>query len=122
MVSSQQPIGRVVTFLTGWILLPRNTCLFHEMDAAWRAGRAEKDPTQDWYQGEIGFFKFYILPLADRVKHSSAFGALGTELYHCAESNMLEWQMKGIRIVDELGQATADKNLVTYQPKESCEL
>ena len=78
-----------------------NTCLFHEMDKAFKEGRGQ-DPRKDWAKGEIGFFKFYILPLAERVKHSSAFGALGAELYQCAESNLMEWEMKGEAVVQEL--------------------
>ena len=79
-----------------------NSCLFHELDKAWKEGRADKDPREDWFKGEIGFFKFYILPLAERVKHSSAFGALGAELYQSAESNLIEWEMKGNDVVQEL--------------------
>ncbi|CAB9504460.1 Receptor-type guanylate cyclase gcy [Seminavis robusta] len=96
-----------------------NTCLFHEMDKAWSEGRADKDPRKDWYKGEIGFFKFYILPLADRVKHSSAFGALGAELYHCAESNMMEWEMKGEQVTQELIEATAKKSEATARRRNS---
>lgn len=81
-----------------------NESLFHEMMVAWKEGRAEKDPRENWYEGEIGFFKFYILPLAERVKYSSAFGALGAELYHCAQSNLEEWEIKGKGIVDELAK------------------
>ena len=84
-----------------------NTCLFHEMDKAWKDGRADSDPRDGWYKGEIGFFKFYILPLAERVKESSAFGALGAELYQSAQSNLIEWEMKGEQVVQELIQISA---------------
>ena len=33
--------------------------LFREMYKAYREGRAEKDPSDFWYKGEIGFFDFY---------------------------------------------------------------
>jgi hypothetical protein len=84
-----------------------NSRLFREMDKAWREGRADNDPRDSWYKGEIGFFKFYILPLAERVKHSSAFGALGAELYHCAHSNLIEWEIKGESVVQELIESAA---------------
>jgi len=32
---------------------------FHENLVAYHDGRAEKDPTEYWYKGEIGFFDFY---------------------------------------------------------------
>ena len=37
-----------------------NERLFREMHAAYKAGRAAKDPSEFWYQGEIGFFDFYM--------------------------------------------------------------
>ena len=40
-----------------------NERLYKEMWAAYSAGRAEKDPTEGWYKGEIGFFDGYIIPL-----------------------------------------------------------
>ena len=36
-----------------------NERLFQEMHKAYREGRAEKDPSEFWYKGEIGFFDFY---------------------------------------------------------------
>jgi hypothetical protein len=86
-----------------------NSCLFTEMDKAWKAGRADNDPRGDWYKGEIGFFKFYILPLAELIKSSSAFGALGAELYHSAHSNLIEWEMKGESVVQDLIEASKEE-------------
>lgn len=34
-----------------------------ECYAAYKAGRAEKDPSVNWYEGELGFFDFYIVSL-----------------------------------------------------------
>ena len=36
-----------------------NEKLFHEMYVAYLDGRLEKDPSDSWYQGEIGFYDFY---------------------------------------------------------------
>ena len=35
-----------------------NENLFMEMYRAYKDGRADKDPSEFWYQGEIGFFDF----------------------------------------------------------------
>lgn len=37
-----------------------NQHLFMECYQAFKDGRAEKDPSDGWYQGEIGFFDFYM--------------------------------------------------------------
>lgn len=80
-----------------------NGCLFREMRNAYMNGRGgEQDPTDNWYDSEIGFFKFYVIPLAERVKQSRACGALGEELHHYACSNVLEWETKGRALVSEL--------------------
>jgi hypothetical protein len=31
------------------------------MYGAYIAGRTDKDPSEGWYKGEIGFFDFYIV-------------------------------------------------------------
>jgi len=51
-----------------------NERLFCEMYKAYKEGRAEKDPTEFWHQGEIGFFDFYIIPLAKKLKNCGVFG------------------------------------------------
>ena len=38
------------------------------MYKAYKEGRGEKDPAEFWYQGEIGFFDYYIIPLAKKLK------------------------------------------------------
>jgi len=38
-----------------------NERLFTELYKAFREGRAEKNPVEFWYKGEIGFFDFYII-------------------------------------------------------------
>ena len=45
-----------------------NEAFFQENMQAYLAGRSEKDPTEYWYQGELGFFDFYIIPLAKKLK------------------------------------------------------
>ena len=45
-----------------------NERLFKEMYLAYKAGRADSDPAETWYEGELGFFDFYIIPLAKKLK------------------------------------------------------
>ena len=37
-----------------------NTKLFAEMHKAYKDGRSDKDPSEFWFQGEIGFFDYYV--------------------------------------------------------------
>ena len=51
-----------------------NENFFFENLRAYKQGRAEKDPTEFWYKGEMGFFDFYIIPLAKKLKECGVFG------------------------------------------------
>lgn len=64
-----------------------NGRLFEEMYKAYRTGRSEKDPSVDWYQSELGFFDFYIIPLAKKLKDCGVFGVSSDEYLNYAERN-----------------------------------
>jgi 3'5'-cyclic nucleotide phosphodiesterase len=79
-----------------------NKKLFVEMYNAYKAGRAAKDPTHGWYEGELGFFDQYIIPLAKKLKTCGVFGVSCDELLDYAMDNRAEWALKGQAIVDDL--------------------
>ncbi len=74
------------------------------MHKAYREGRAEKDPLTFWYQGEIGFFKYYVIPLAKKLQDCGVFGVSGDEYLNYAEQNLAEWESKGQSIVARLAK------------------
>jgi hypothetical protein len=51
-----------------------NERLFEEMYVAHRHDRMKADPSTFWYQGELGFFDNYIIPLAKKLKECNVFG------------------------------------------------
>jgi hypothetical protein len=79
-----------------------NARLFMEMYRAFKEGRSEKDPSQFWYEGEIGFFDFYIIPLAKKLEECGVFGVSSHEYLNYAEQNRKEWELKGRGVVEEL--------------------
>jgi hypothetical protein len=66
---------------------------------AYREGRADKDPSESWYQGEIGFFDFYIIPLAKKLQECGVFGVSSDEFLSYAMNNRKEWELKGREVV-----------------------
>ena len=72
------------------------------MYAAYAEGRAEKDPSEFWYEGEIGFFDFYIIPLAKKLKNCGVFGVSSDEYLNYALQNRAEWADRGEGIVREM--------------------
>lgn len=81
------------------IYLQWNERFFFELYKAYKEGRAETDPSVGWYKGEIGFFQFYVIPLAKKLATCGVFGVSSDEYLNYAESNMEEWKIKGEEIV-----------------------
>mmetsp|Transcript_23870 Transcript_23870/g.66241 ORF Transcript_23870/g.66241 Transcript_23870/m.66241 type:complete len:611 (-) Transcript_23870:1721-3553(-) len=76
-----------------------NERLFFEMYKAYVEGRAEKNPADFWYKGEIGFFDFYILPLTKKLADCGVFGVSSDEYHNYAQQNRREWESKGQDVV-----------------------
>jgi hypothetical protein len=79
-----------------------NACLFRELHLAYSQGRAEKDPAESWFQGEIGFFDFYIIPLAKKLHQCGSFGVSSQEYLKYALENRRRWEDQGEEIVANL--------------------
>lgn len=76
-----------------------NEKFFMECYQAFKDGRASADPTENWYSGELGFFDFYIIPLAKKLKDCGVFGVSSDEYLQYALSNRQEWEQRGQEIV-----------------------
>lgn len=96
-----------------------NGLLFKEMYKAYMEGRGgAKDPSLFWAKGEIGFFDFYIIPLAKKLKDCGVFGVSSDEFLEYARANRDEWKLKGEAIVaklveevhQEYGERSDDEN------------
>ena len=119
-----------VSFCRHWhVYLRWNKRLFHENYLAYLAGRSEKDPLENWYQGELGFFDFYIIPLAKKLKECGVFGVASDEYLNYAVANRTEWERKGHGVVEEYRSecatlrqsgtiATADCESPTHQRRD----
>jgi hypothetical protein len=76
-----------------------NARLFEEMYRAYVDGRSEKDPSEFWYKGEIGFFDFYIIPLVKKLTGCGVFGVSSDEYLNYALKNRQEWEDRGLEVV-----------------------
>lgn len=76
-----------------------NERLFHELNDAYQNGRMGKNPVEFWYEGELGFFDFYVIPLAKKLRECAVFGVTCDEFLNYAETNRNEWEAKGKDIV-----------------------
>eukprot|EP00980_Cylindrotheca_fusiformis_P014631 scaffold3974_cov140-Cylindrotheca_fusiformis.AAC.3 len=78
-----------------------NERFFMECYGAYKAGRADSDPSLSWYKGEIGFFDFYVIPLAKKLDRCGVFGVSSDEYLDYAEANRDEWVREGKALVQE---------------------
>ena len=79
-----------------------NERLFQEMAVAYKAGRLGFNPAEKWYEGEIGFFDNYVIPLAKKLKNCGVFGVASDEYLSYAMENRREWEEKGQEFVAAL--------------------
>ncbi|CAJ1965912.1 unnamed protein product [Cylindrotheca closterium] len=78
-----------------------NEKFFMECYGAYRAGRAATDPSVNWYKGEIGFFDFYVIPLAKKLDSCGVFGVSSDEYMNYAKANRDEWVREGEETVQD---------------------
>lgn len=76
-----------------------NERLYAEMYKAYTQGRADNDPTDSWYKGELQFFDYYVIPLAEKLSECGVFGVSSDEYLNYAIMNRNEWEKKGKDVV-----------------------
>jgi class 3 adenylate cyclase len=79
-----------------------NERLFLELYKTYKDGRAATDPTEYWYKGELGFFDFYIIPLAKKLSECGVFGVSSDEYLNYATHNRQEWELKGREVIEKM--------------------
>eukprot|EP00980_Cylindrotheca_fusiformis_P014465 scaffold3861_cov112-Cylindrotheca_fusiformis.AAC.2 len=78
-----------------------NERFFMECYGAYKVGRADSDPSKNWYKGEIGFFDFYVIPLAKKLASCGVFGVSSDEYLNYARANRDEWVREGEALVQQ---------------------
>eukprot|EP00980_Cylindrotheca_fusiformis_P020999 scaffold7994_cov123-Cylindrotheca_fusiformis.AAC.2 len=76
-----------------------NQKFFMECYSAYKQGRADTDPSTNWYKGEIGFFDYYVIPLARKLGSCGVFGVSSHEYLNYAMANRDEWVREGEALI-----------------------
>eukprot|EP00980_Cylindrotheca_fusiformis_P012653 scaffold3091_cov117-Cylindrotheca_fusiformis.AAC.5 len=90
-----------------------NERFFMECYSAYVEGRAECDPSTNWYKEEIGFFDFYVIPLARKLESCGVFGASSHEYLNYATANRDEWIRKGEALVEQFLATFKEESLIS---------
>ena len=93
--------SNICTMFEQNIYVKWNERLFVEMYKAYKEGRTDKDPSEFWYKGELGFFDFYIIPLAKKLKDCGVFGVSSDEYLNYSMKNRQEWESRGQQVMEE---------------------
>ena len=78
-----------------------NERLFFEMYSTYKEGRSLVDPRENWYESEIGFFDFYVIPLAKKLETCGVFGVSSHEYLEYASHNREQWVLEGKACLEE---------------------
>ena len=79
-----------------------NRRLFKELYRAHLNKRIAFDPSDNWYENQIGFFSHYIIPLSQKMKTCGVFGATGTVFEYFAMENRKRWLLEGQEVSEEI--------------------
>ena len=101
------------------ITYSRNSYANFKKKQAFINGRAEKNPAENWYEGEIGFFDFYIITLAKKLKECGVFGVSSDEYLNYAQQNRKEWELNGKKVVENMIQSIRMETATKSLPKVS---
>ena len=98
------------TMQSWYIYRKWNERFFRECYQAYLNGRADRDPTIGWYQGELGFFDYYIIPLTEKLKDCGVFGEASGKYLEEAKRNRAEWEIRGQEVLSEMIENAKKEN------------
>jgi class 3 adenylate cyclase len=98
-----------------------NERLFAEMTHAFSNDRMGSDPADGWYQGELGFFDNYVIPLAKKLKECGVFGVSSDEYLNYALENRREWAAKGEEATAKMVAKYSKKKEIAAESKPDSE-
>jgi len=103
-------VADVFALMEDWDVYQKwNVKLFQEMHCAYAHGRAAPNhPADFWYNFELGFFDFYIIPLAKRLPDLGFDGSFSEKHLNYAVQNRAEWVERGKTVTAEFASLDYD--------------
>jgi 3'5'-cyclic nucleotide phosphodiesterase len=99
-------VADVAPTMQHWSIWRRwNQKLFEEMYAGYMNGRASFDPTAIWLRGELAFFDYFVIPLAQKIDDCGVFGPAGDQYLEYAMANRDGWEQHGEEELREMIEA-----------------
>lgn len=86
-----------------------NKKLYDEQWKAFMVGRGD-NPSIGWYENQLCFYDFYIIPLTLRLLQCGVFGQYGYDFLHHARENRQLWLEQGKQICQQMVDCYQTKN------------
>jgi hypothetical protein len=103
VIETMLNVADVAHSMQSWeLFLFWNRRLFEELYVAFKMGRSEIDPSNDWYENQLGFYKLYIIPLAEKMHTCGVFGKLGRQWTNNAVLIRDRWSREGEQITTDM--------------------
>ncbi|CAJ1941243.1 unnamed protein product [Cylindrotheca closterium] len=94
-----------------------NENLFNELYDAHQDGRTPKDPSSNWYNGELWFFDNWVIPLAENLRECGVLDIVSNQLIKQAHSNRKQWELEGKQITEALTKAAIARHKQRSAPR-----
>lgn len=102
-------VADVAHSMQSWeLFLFWNRNLFEELYDAFTCGRSEINPTIGWYENQLKFYKFYVLPLAEKMQKVGVFGDTGGRFLKNALSIRDQWDREGEQMTKDMIEAVVN--------------
>ncbi len=103
IIETMLNVADVAHSMQSWeLFLFWNRKLFEELYAAFTVGRSDAEPSDDWYQNQLGFYTLYVIPLAEKMRQCKAFGTLRGEWVNNANLIRDRWEREGEQITKDM--------------------
>lgn len=78
VIETMLNVADVAHSMQSWeLFLFWNRKLFEELYVAYKEGRSDGDPSVGWYKNQLGFYRLYVIPLAEKMKKCGVFSTEG---------------------------------------------
>lgn len=114
VIETMLNIADVAHSMQSWeLFLFWNRKLYEELYVAFKSGRSGNDPSNGWYENQLGFYRLYVIPLAEKMKKCGVFGERGGEWVKNAILIRDQWSREGEQVTKNL-IASVERDIRCY--------
>jgi hypothetical protein len=111
VIETMLNVADVAHSMQSWeLFLFWNRNLFEELYDAFMCGRSETNPCNGWYENQLKFYTFYIVPLAEKMQKVGVFGDAGGRFLKNALSIRDQWKREGEKATKDMIESVVNSS------------